>query len=89
MHKNGFKSFEIKRNKNFLLNEKAYPNSLFYYATYSSFYTRKVMYEKFGNWDQNYYYKGKKTPFLIWRKVKLFPDKNQYFYVVALSLIHI
>ena len=83
MHKNGFKSFEITKSKTVKNKDSIFANELKFYATYSSFYTRKSMYEKFGNWDKILSIRGERTPFLIWKKVKLFPEKEKYFYVVT------
>lgn len=83
IHKNGFKTYEIIKSKTVKNKNSIFANELKFYATYSSFYTRKSMYEKFGNWNKNLYIKEERTPFLIWEKVKLFPKKDKYFYVIA------
>lgn len=83
IHINGFKSYEIKKSKTVKTKDAVFANELKFYATYSSFYTRKSMYEKFGDWHKNMFIRRQRTPFLIWEKVKLFPDKKEYYTVIA------
>ncbi|MCG1036084.1 hypothetical protein [Polaribacter sargassicola] len=83
IHINGFKSYEINKSRAVKTRDSIFANELKFYATYSSFYTRQSMYEKFGNWDKNLFLKGQRTPFLIWEKVKLFSDKEKYYTVIA------
>lgn len=54
-----------------------------FFHTYSSFYTRKVMYEKFGNWDSYFKIKGQHKPFLIWKNVELFDNDNRKFTIIG------
>ena len=83
MHKNGYKSYEITKSKTVKNRDSIFTNELKFYATYSSFYTRQSMYEKFGDWDKNLFIRGENSPLLIWEKVKLFADKNNYYTVIA------
>ncbi|WP_405609399.1 hypothetical protein [Polaribacter sp. Asnod1-A03] len=83
IHINGFKSYEITKSKIVKNKDSLFANELKFYATYSSFYSRAVMYQQFGNWNKNIFIRGDKKPFLIWEKVKLFPDKNDFYYVIA------
>lgn len=83
IHINGFRNYDIKKSEYIKNNNSNYANELVFHATYSSFYTRNIMYNNFGNWDKNLFSSNKKTPFLIWEKVKLLPTKNETFYVVA------
>jgi hypothetical protein len=83
IHKNGYKSYEITDSKVLKNRDSLFAKELKFYATHSSFYTRQSMYEKFGDWDKNLYIRGKSRPLLIWEKVKLFPDKEKYYYVIA------
>jgi hypothetical protein len=83
IHKNGYKSYKITVSKTVKDKNSFFANELIFYSTYSSFYTRKLMYEKFGNWNNNLFIRGIRTPFLIWNKVKLFANKDAYYYVVA------
>ena len=71
IHINGFKDFEI--NSSNLIKDKnsSFAKELRFNATYSSFYTKKVMYEKFR-------VKREEHPVLIWKNVKLFNNDNLY-----------
>lgn len=83
IHKNGYKSYEITKSKTVKDRDSIFTNELKFYATYSSFYTRQSMYEKFGDWDKNLFIRGENSPFLIWEKVKLFADKENHYTVIA------
>lgn len=80
IHINGYHGSSIKKSnyKNF----KTFFELKFYH-TYSSFYTRKVMYEIFGNWNSYFSVKHQNTPFLIWKNIKLFKDDDRKFTVIA------
>lgn len=80
---NGFRNYDFKKSETIKDKDSIYVNKLNFYRTYSSFYTRKLMYEKFGNWDKSMFLKGERTPFLIWEKVKLFSNEDNYYYVIA------
>lgn len=53
-------------------------NEIRYECVSSSFATHKVMYDKFGNWNQYIYPKDSKVPILLWRNIDLFEDGNKY-----------
>lgn len=78
IHINGFKDFEINSSNLIKNKNSSYAKELRFNATYSSFYTKNVMYEKFGLWDEEYKVKREKHPVLIWKNVKLFNDENLY-----------
>ena len=80
IHINGYSGYEISKSR-FLKYQNL--NELKYYHTYSSFYTRKSMYEKFGDWDITISIKGQRTPYLIWKNIKLFKDDDRKFTVIA------
>ena len=83
IHKNGFNTYKIELSKIIKSGDSKYANELKFFNTYSSYYTRQSMFEKFGNWNKNIHIRGKIKPFLVWEKVKLFPKKDNYFYVIA------
>ena len=83
IHKNGFKNYEIGLSKHIKTKDSTYINELKFFNTYSSYYTRKSMYEKFNHWDKNIFIKGIRKPYLVWEKVKLFPNREKYYYVIA------
>jgi hypothetical protein len=70
----------IVNNKQILLNEVKYE------CVYSSFYTQKGMYDRFGKWDNLIYAKGSRHPILLWNNVKLFPNDTTEFIVAANGL---
>ncbi len=53
-------------------------NEIRYQCVGSSFTTHKVMYDKFGNWNQYIYPKDSNVPILLWRNIDLFKDGNKY-----------
>lgn len=84
LHKNGFKDYEIVKSKYIKTSDSHYANELRFNATYSSFYTKKLMYDHFGNWNKNLFLSnGRRKNMLIWENVKLFDDNDQLFYVAA------
>ena len=75
VHINGFKNHELK-DYNFTLNgKKLSVKELRFNAVYSSFYTKKVMFDNFGKWDKIISIKKTRHPLLVWQNIKL--DKNQ------------
>ncbi|MDX1828617.1 MAG: hypothetical protein R3342_03630 [Lutibacter sp.] len=60
-------------------NDSIYINELRFNAVYSSFYTKKVMFEKFGMWDKKIRPNNERHPILIWKDRKLFENKNELF----------
>ena len=52
IHINGFANYKIRKSKYVKNNNSNLVNELHFHATYSSFYTRKVMYDAFNNWDK-------------------------------------
>lgn len=87
IHINGFKDYEIVKSKSIKIDGlTVYPNELRFNATYSSFYTKKVMYDNFGNWNKNLFFSGKRHPMLIWESVKLLNNKKELYYVIAFGL---
>lgn len=83
IHINGFVNYKIQKSKYVKNNSGNLINELNFYATHSSFYTRKVMYDTFNNWDKNLFISNQRVPMLIWEKVKLLPNRDENFYVVA------
>ena len=61
-------------------------NEIKYKCVYSSFYTQKGMYDKFGKWNKLIYPKGSHHPILVWNNVKLFPNDTTEFIVAANGL---
>lgn len=78
LHINGFKDFEINTSNLIKDHNSLYAKELRFNATYSSFYTKKVMYEKFGLWNETYRVHKEKHPVLIWKNVNLLNNKELY-----------
>ena len=78
VHINGFKDYEINLSNLFRDKNNYFAKELRFNATYSAFYTKKVMYEKFGLWSKEVRIKKEKHPVLIWENIKLFNDNNLY-----------
>ena len=53
-------------------------NEIRFQCVYSSFYTQKVMFDKFGKWDQEIYPINSRDPFLMWEGVDLFSNGKEY-----------
>jgi len=53
-------------------------NEIRFECVYSAFYTHKVMFDKFGKWDEAIYPSNKKHPILVWKKVDLFSNGKKY-----------
>lgn len=80
IHINGYNGYSIE-----ISNYQNFDNlmELKFNHTYSSFYTRQTMYEKFGDWDTVISILGQRTPFLMWKNVKLFEDEDKTYNVIA------
>lgn len=83
MHVNGYKDYEISTSK--FLKEGKFKNSneLKFNHTYSSFYTRKSMFDKYGNWDKAIFIKGASKPYLVWENINLFKSNNKKYTIIA------
>lgn len=78
IHINGFKDFEILTSNIIKDSTSSYASELRFNATYSAFYTKQVMYEKFGLWNKKLRIKREEHPILIWENVNLFNDGNLF-----------
>lgn len=47
------------------------------------FHISKLMYDKFGKWDEARYQEGERHPFLVWKSVPLFEDNPTRYFVVT------
>lgn len=80
MHINGFNGYDISKSSYKKFDDYF---ELKFFHTYSAYYTRKVMFQKFGNWDSYFFIKRYTTPFLIWENVRLFKNDERKFTVIA------
>ena len=53
-------------------------NEIRFECVYSSLYTHKVMFDKFGKWSKEIYPSNKKHPILMWEKIDLFSNGKEY-----------
>jgi hypothetical protein len=53
-------------------------NEIRFECVFSSFYTRKVMFDKFGIWDKAIFPSNKNHPILLWEKVDLYSNGKKY-----------
>lgn len=84
LHINGFKDYEItKKEVPLLAKEKIKVSEISFNATYSSFYTRKVMFDNFGDWNKGLFLKKSRFPLLIWEDIKLLKNSDELFTVIA------
>lgn len=59
-------------------NDTTFINEIRFECVYSMFYTHKVMFDKFGMWDNKVFLNNTKHPILIWKNVDLFSDGKKY-----------
>ncbi|WP_298518746.1 hypothetical protein [uncultured Kordia sp.] len=62
-------------------------NEVKYECVSTAFYTKKVLYDRFGNWSKEIYRNAsQRLPELVWMNVKLFEDDDKKFTIVARGL---
>jgi hypothetical protein len=83
IYKKGFKSYTVKPILTVHNGDSTFINELKFNAVYSSFYTKKVMFDKFGKWDREIRPNNERHPVLIWEKRKLFNTNESTYYVAA------
>ncbi|MCG1037664.1 hypothetical protein [Polaribacter sargassicola] len=80
---NGYKNYEIKPILSIKNNDSTYTNELRFNAVNSAMYTKKIMYDKFGKWDKEFWPDGANQPILIWEKRKLIKNQNELYSVAT------
>lgn len=69
---------------NFVINGNSTTvNEVRYYCMHDPYYTKKVMYDKFGKWSKLVYNAKEKHPILIWENIRLFPEDTTRFTVAT------
>ncbi|NLN26106.1 MAG: hypothetical protein GX163_10790 [Bacteroidetes bacterium] len=53
-------------------------NEIRYKCVYSSFYTHKAMYDKYGKWDKAIFPNNRNYPILMWHNIDLFSNEKKY-----------
>lgn len=54
-----------------------------YNYVYTAFLLKKIMFDKFGKWDEARYSENERHPVLVWRQVKLLSDRDSLYMVAA------
>lgn len=78
IYKNNYTKILNEKYKTIYNKDTVTYNQIKFECVYSSFYTHKVMYDKFGKWDNVIYPSNNKYPILMWEKVNLFSDGKEY-----------
>mgnify|MGYP006282809119 CR=1 FL=1 len=81
--KNSYKTIILDSITSVVDNKTIYLRELKYECVYTSFYTKKGMFDRFGKWDQEIFLEGEYHPILLWQNVRLFPDDPKTFNVAA------
>ncbi|AUS05535.1 hypothetical protein C1A40_08675 [Tamlana carrageenivorans] len=63
----------------------SYTEVRFYRVHHTAFYSQKVMFDKFGKWDQMIFYDYERGDLLLWKDLKLFEDDATRYTIAALG----
>lgn len=77
-HANGYSEIVFERYKTLLEQDTIIFNEARYQCAQTALYTKKVMYDKFGKWNQEIYPTNNSHPILLWENVELFSDGQKY-----------
>ena len=80
---NGFLNYIIEKTQVVLKNDTINLNELKFNAVGSAFYTKMVMYNKFGKWTKQVRSNDENHPILLWENVKLFENEDKLFTIYA------
>ena len=83
IYKNGYANYSIEKIPWRQNNDTVYLNSLKFNAVFTAFYTKKIMYDKFGMWSKEIRPNNEAHPILLWENVQLFKNDNNLFSVYA------
>ncbi len=86
IYKNGYENFEIKKVLSVQGKDSTYINELRFNAVLGAMYTQKLMFDKFGKWDEEIYPNAGYLPILSWEKRKIFTNKEELYTVVACGI---
>ena len=78
IYKNDFTEILNEKYKTVYENDTITYNEIRFECIYSSFYTHKVMFDKYGKWDKEIYPSNRKHPILMWQNVDLFSNGKKY-----------
>lgn len=83
IYKNGYLNFEIIPVLTVREKDSTYINELRFNAVFSAMYTKKLMFDKFGKWDEEIRPNNKWHPILVWKKRKLFDNEDKTYSIAA------
>jgi hypothetical protein len=84
--KNDYNNIREDNIQTIVSNDTIILNEVKYKCVFKSVYTKKVMYDKFGKWNQEIYLNERSVPILLWENVKLFPNDTTEFNIAANGL---
>ncbi|MEZ4838857.1 hypothetical protein [Flavobacterium sp.] len=84
--KNNFSEIQEAKFISVINKDSLFLNEVQYVCVYSSMYTKKGMYDRFGKWNKVIYPQKSTHPILVWENVALFPADPTLFTVAALGL---
>jgi len=78
IYKNNFTKILNEKYVTIVDNDTISYNEIRFECVFSSFYTQKVMFDRFGKWDKEIYSKNRKHPVLVWNDIDLLSNGNEY-----------
>ena len=78
IYKTSYSEVLFEKYKTIVNNDTITYNELRFECVYSAFYTKKVMFDKFGIWDKEVFPANRSHPILFWNNVELFSDGKKY-----------
>jgi hypothetical protein len=84
--KNNFSEIQEAKFVSVVNKDSLFLNEVRYICVYSSMYTKKGMFDRFGKWNKVIYPQKNTHPILVWENVALFPADPTLFTVAALGL---
>ena len=79
---NDFKNITNEKYLAVVNNDTISINQIKYNYVYSAFLLNKIMFDKFGKWDEARFKKNERHPVLVWKNVQLFPN-HETNYMIA------
>ena len=83
LYRNGFEDYEITPSISIIENDTIIFNELKFNGVISAMYTQKLMYDKFGEWDEIIKPKSLNNLIFVCENVKLFENSEQLYTVAA------
>lgn len=83
LHVNNYSRYELASFSTVADGEKFITYEGRFHCPYTTFYTSKVLYDQFGEWDQVIFYPDGRNEKLLWRNVQLFDDSKEKYIIAA------